>query len=147
MYVFPLYKKNCIPLALDLQTGAYCIFAKGQQLHSTSLLCETKFSCNFTLWVRWVHGTCCFVVSLRVVAENVVTDRRKERHTYKPSTITLAIIHVYKWKNHFFKTKGGYRDGLKHQNGRNKGLLHSKVAQNYMTPSLYLCSIFNFAYI
>ena len=33
--------------------------------------------------------------------------------------------------------KGGYRDGLKHQKGRNKGSLHSKVAQSYMTPSLY----------
>ena len=50
------------------------------------------------------------------------------------------------WKNHFFKMKGGYRDGLKHQKGRNKGSLHSKVAQSYMTPSLYLCSILNFAY-
>ena len=38
--------------------------------------------------------------------------------------------------------KGGYRDGLKHQKGRNKGSLHSKVAQSYMTPSLYLCFIF-----
>ena len=37
--------------------------------------------------------------------------------------------------------KGGYRDGLKHQKGRNKGLLHSKDAQSYMTPSLYLCVI------
>ena len=46
-----------------------------------------------------------------------------------------------KWKNHFFKMKGGYRDGLKHQKGRNKGSLHSKVAQSYMTPSLYLCFI------
>ena len=25
-----------------------------------------------------------------------------------------------KWKNHFFKMKGGYRDGLKHQKGRNE---------------------------
>ena len=48
----------------------------------------------------------------------------------------------YKWKNHFFKMKGGFRDGLKHQKGRNKGSLHSTVAQSYMTPSLYLCSIF-----
>ena len=48
---------------------------------------------------------------------------------------------MYKWKNHFFKMKGGYRDGLKHQKGRNKGSLHSKVAQSYMTPSLYLCFI------
>ena len=37
--------------------------------------------------------------------------------------------------------KRGYRDGLKHQKGRNKGSLHSKVAQSYMTPSLYLCFI------
>ena len=44
-------------------------------------------------------------------------------------------------KNHFFKMKGGYRDGLKYQKGRNKGSLHSKVAQSYMTPSLYLCFI------
>ena len=36
----------------------------------------------------------------------------------------------------------GYRDGLKHQKGRNKGSLHSKDAQSYMTPSLYLCLIF-----
>ena len=50
---------------------------------------------------------------------------------------------VYKWKNLFFKMKGGYRDGLKHQKGRNKGLLHSKDAQSYMTPSLYLCLILN----
>ncbi|CAI8052914.1 hypothetical protein GBAR_LOCUS28945 [Geodia barretti] len=49
-----------------------------------------------------------------------------------------------KWKNHFFKMKGGYRDGLKHQKGRNKGSLHSKDAQSYMTPSLYLCLILNF---
>ena len=46
-----------------------------------------------------------------------------------------------KWKSHFFKMKGGYRDGLKHQKGRNKGSLHSKVAQSYITPSLYLCFI------
>ena len=49
--------------------------------------------------------------------------------------------YIYKWQNHFFKMKGGYRDGLKHQKGRNKGSLHSKVAQSYMTPSLYLCFI------
>ena len=60
---------------------------------------------------------------------------------------TKGECYIYKWKNHFFKMKGGYRDGLKHQKGRNKGSLHSKVAQSYMTPSLYLCSIFNFAYI
>ena len=41
-----------------------------------------------------------------------------------------------KWNNHFFKMKEGYRDGLKHQKGINKGSLHSKVAQSYMTPSL-----------
>ena len=40
--------------------------------------------------------------------------------------------------------KGGYRDDLKHQKGRNKGSLHSKVAQSYMTPSLYLCFIAKF---
>jgi hypothetical protein len=50
-------------------------------------------------------------------------------------------IYIYKWKNHFFKMKGGYRDGLKHQKGRNKGSSHSKVAQSHMTPSLYLCFI------
>ena len=55
-----------------------------------------------------------------------------------------SSLYFYKWKNHFFKMKG---DGLKHQNGRNKGSLHSKVAQSYLTPSLYLCSISNFAYI
>ena len=46
--------------------------------------------------------------------------------------------------------KGGYRDGLKHQKGRNKGSLHSKDAQSYMTPSLYLCfeeMIFPLVYI
>ena len=32
----------------------------------------------------------------------------------------------------------GCRDGFKHQKERNKGSLHSKVAQNYITPSLYL---------
>ena len=48
------------------------------------------------------------------------------------------MVHYYKWKNHFFKMKGGYRDGLKHQKGRNKGSLHRKVAQSYMTPSLYI---------
>ena len=58
----------------------------------------------------------------------------------------LGAVIDYKWKNHFFKMKGGYRDGLKHQKGRNKGSLHSKDAQSYMTPSLYLCSIFNFDY-
>ena len=55
----------------------------------------------------------------------------------------LAQLKKNKWKNHF---KGGYRDGFKHQKGRNKGSLHSKVTQSYMTPSLYLCSILNFAY-
>ena len=50
--------------------------------------------------------------------------------------------YIYKWKNHL---KRGYRDGLKHQKGRNKGSLHSKDAQSYMTPSLYLCVILNFA--
>ena len=42
--------------------------------------------------------------------------------------------------------RGIYRDGLKHQKGRNKGSLNSKVAQSYMTPSLYLCFIvYNYA--
>ena len=41
----------------------------------------------------------------------------------------------------FVEDEGGYRDGLE----RNKGSLHSKVAQSYMTPSLCLCSILNFA--
>ena len=54
---------------------------------------------------------------------------------------TSWISLVYKWKNHFFKMKGGYRDGLKHQKGRNKESLNSKVAQSHMTPSLYLCFI------
>ena len=66
------------------------------------------------------------------------------RHsTLFPECINHAnfIHYYYKWKNHFFKMKGGYRDGLKHQKGRNKGSLHSKVAQSYMTPSLYLCFI------
>ena len=31
-----------------------------------------------------------FVVLLGVVTENVLTDRRKNRHTYKPSTATLT---------------------------------------------------------
>ena len=39
----------------------------------------------------------------------------------------------------FLQNEAGYRDGLKHQNGRNKGSLHSKDGQSYMTPSLYLC--------
>ena len=45
-----------------------------------------------------------------------------------------------KWKNHLFKMKG-YRDGLKHQKGRNKGSLRGKDAQGYMTQSLYLCFV------
>ena len=53
----------------------------------------------------------------------------------------LLCVYIYKWKNHFFKMKRGYRDGVKHQKGRNKGSLHSKDAQSYMTPSLYLCLI------
>ena len=36
----------------------------------------------------------------------------------------------------FLQNQRGYRDGLKHQKGRNKGSLHSKVAQSYMTPSI-----------
>ena len=47
----------------------------------------------------------------------------------------------------FLQNEGGYRDGLKHQKGRNKGSLHSKDAQSYMTPSLYLCLILNFAIV
>ena len=55
--------------------------------------------------------------------------------------LQTGSVHIYKWKNHFFKMKRGYRDGLKHQKGRNKGSLHSKDAQSYMTPSLYICLI------
>ena len=33
--------------------------------------------------------------------------------------------------------KVGYRDDLKHKKGRNKGSLHSKFAQSYMTPSQF----------
>ena len=56
-------------------------------------------------------------------------------------SMALSRAYIHKWKNHFFKMKRGYRDGLKHQKGRNKGSLHSKDAQSYMTPSLYLCLI------
>ena len=62
------------------------------------------------------------------------------RHPYIESP---PIVQVEK---SFLQNERGYRDGLKHQKGRNKGSLYSKVAQSYMTPSLYLCSIFNFAY-
>ena len=70
----------------------------------------------------------------------------RERANLVVRSSGIFCLYIYKWKNHFFKMKGGYRDGLKHQKGRNKGSLHSKVAQSYMTPSLYLCSIFDFAY-
>ena len=45
---------------------------------------------------------------------------------------TILVFHgdvsnCHKWKNHFFKMKRGYRDGLKHQRGRNKGSLHSLI--------------------
>ena len=66
-------------------------------------------------------------------------------HSYVKFSHIGYWLSGYKWKNHFFKMKGGYRDGLKHQKGRNKGSLHSKDAQSYMTPSLYLCLILNFA--
>ena len=62
------------------------------------------------------------------------------RTTRKTLSLTLQV------EKSFLQNERGYRDGLKHQKGRNKGSLHSKVAQSYMTPSLYLCSIFNFAY-
>ena len=41
----------------------------------------------------------------------------------------------------FLQNEGGYRGDLWHQKGRNKGSLHSKDAQSYMTASLYLCFI------
>ena len=54
-------------------------------------------------------------------------------------TVQLCMLLVQVEKS--FKMKRGYRDGLKHQKGRNNGSLHSKDAQSYMTPSLYLCFI------
>ena len=45
-----------------------------------------------------------------------------------------------KWKNHFFKMKGGCRDLLELQKGKNKEWLLSRATQNHMTPSLYLSS-------
>ena len=80
----------------------------------------------------------------RLVARRAITMNGKCR-SHKRQTLGAHSYFLkgysYKWKNHFFKMKGGYRDGLKHQKGRNKGSLHSKVAQSYMTPSLYLCFI------
>ena len=32
----------------------------------------------------------------------------------------------------FLQNEGGYRDGLKHQKGRNKGSLHMKYAQSHI---------------
>ena len=55
-----------------------------------------------------------------------------------PSDFVLVLLYTSG------KIKGWYRDGLKHQKGRNKGSLHSKDAPSYMTPSLYLCLIVNF---
>ena len=39
-------------------------------------------------------------------------------------------------KKLFLQNEGGYRDGLKHKKGRDKGWLCSNDTQ---TPSLYLC--------
>ena len=49
-----------------------------------------------------------------------------------------TIIQVEK---SFLQNEGGYRDGLKHQKGKNKGSLHSSDTQINMTLSLYLCMI------
>ena len=40
--------------------------------------------------IKRVYWYRCFVVSLRVVAENVVTDERTDTHTHETSTVTLA---------------------------------------------------------
>ena len=51
------------------------------------------------------------------------------------SWCSLFILQVEK---SFLQNEGGYRDGLKHQKGRNKGSLHSKDTQSYMTPSIII---------
>ena len=53
----------------------------------------------------------------------------------------MAGMYCIQVEKSFLQNERGYRDDLKHQKGRNKGSLHSKVAQSYMTPSLYLCFI------
>ena len=52
------------------------------------------------------------------------------------SPVGSAIVSSY--YTLMLQNERGHREGLKHKKGRNKGSLHSKGTQNYMTPSLYL---------
>ena len=53
-----------------------------------------------------------FVASLRVVAENVVTDREKDTQTYKPSTVTFAVHACILRVNYFYGVRALSSDAI-----------------------------------